>query len=60
MQTHEDILRNLSILENENRECFFVYLKIIALPAAVYLYFLLGYFNIFKFQVGFHSVVLIG
>ncbi len=60
MQTHEDTLRNLSILENEGKRCRFVYLKIIALPAFVYLYFVLGYIGILNFRVEIHSVVLIG
>ena len=60
MQTHEDTLRNLSILENEGSSCFKVYLKIIALPALVYGYFILGYFGILDFRVEVHSVVLIG
>lgn len=60
MQTHEDTLRNLAVLEDENSSCFLVYLKIIALPALVYCYFLLGYLGVLDFRVEIHSVVLIG
>jgi len=60
MQTHEDTLRNLAVLENESSSCLAVYLKIIALPALVYGYFILGYFGILDFNVEVHSVVLIG
>lgn len=60
MQTHEDTLRNLAVLEDESSSCFLVYLKIIALPALVYCYFLLGYLGVLDFRVEIHSVVLIG
>ena len=60
MQNHEDTLRNLTVLESEGSSCLAVYLKIIALPALVYGYFILGYFGILDFRVEVHSVVLIG
>jgi hypothetical protein len=60
MHSHQDTLRNLSVLEHGGQHCFFVYIKIIALPLAVYLYFILGYIDVLDFRVGAHSVVLIG
>lgn len=60
MQTHEDTLRNLTVLDNDSSSCLAVYLKIIALPALVYGYFLLGYFGVLDFKVEVHSIVLIG
>ncbi len=53
-------LKNLSSLEHEQKHCFFVYLKIIALPFLAYLYFVLGYAGAIKLQVGLHSIMLIG
>jgi methyl-accepting chemotaxis protein len=60
MQNHEDTLRNLTVLENEGSSCLLIYLKIVALPALVYGYFILGYFGVLDFRVEVHSVVLIG
>lgn len=42
------------------KHCFFVYLKIIALPFVAYGYFFFGYLGIIPLHVGAHSVVLIG
>jgi hypothetical protein len=53
-------LTNLSTLEDKNKNCFLVYVKIMALPTLAYLYFLLGFLGIFQFKVGIHSIVLIG
>jgi len=60
MQTHEEALRNLTVLDNQNSSCLAIYFKIIALPALVYLYFLLGFFGVLDFRVEIHSIVLIG
>ncbi|MBE0497185.1 MAG: MotA/TolQ/ExbB proton channel family protein [Campylobacterales bacterium] len=60
MHTPDISLPPLPLQENTNNHCFFTYLKIIALPAAVYMYFILGYVGVLDFRVGGHSVVLIG
>jgi len=51
---------HLVSLEGEPKHCFFVYLKIIALPTLAYLYVLLGYIGVFHFKVGSHTLVLMG
>jgi len=53
-------LKNLATLEDKKKNCFLVYVKIMALPTLAYLYFLLGYLGVFSFKVGIHSIVLIG
>jgi len=53
-------LHHLVSLEGETKHCFFVYLKIIALPTVAYLYVLLGYVGVFHFKVGMHTLVLMG
>jgi len=53
-------LKNLATLEDKQKNCFLVYLKIIALPTLAYLYFVLGFLGVFSFKVGSHSLVLIG
>lgn len=53
-------LHQLPLLDYEEQHCFFVYLKIIALPFFAYLYFILGYIGVLNFRVGEHSVILIG
>lgn len=60
MHTPEISLPSLSLQKNTTNHCFFTYLKIIALPAVVYMYFVLGYVGVLDFRVGGHSVVLIG
>ena len=55
-----ETLKNLASLETKKKHCFFVYLKIITLPSLAYLYFLLGFIGVLHFQVGVHSIVLIG
>ena len=53
-------LHQLPLLNYEEQHCFFVYLKIIALPFFAYLYFILGYLGVLNLPVGEHSVILIG
>jgi len=53
-------LKNLATLEDKQKNCFLVYVKIMALPTLAYLYFLLGFIGVFSFKVGIHSIVLIG
>ncbi len=55
-----EILKDLSALESKEKNCFAVYFKIIALPFLAYLYFLLGFLGVIHFQVGLHSILLIG
>ncbi|AFL68321.1 MotA/TolQ/ExbB proton channel family protein [Sulfurospirillum barnesii] len=55
-----EILKDLNTLEHKNSNCAFIYAKLIALPLLAYLYFLLGYVGLLHFEVGTHSIVLIG
>lgn len=58
--TMSETLQNLATLESSKRNCVMVYLKLITLPTLAYLYFLLGFLGILHFNVGVHSVVLMG
>ena len=53
-------LDDLDPLENQSQYCSFVYLKLMALPFGVYLYFILGFLHIIPTYVGVHSIILIG
>lgn len=53
-------LEELYTLETQQKHCFFVYLKLIALPFGVFVYFLLGFLGFISLKVGIHSIVLIG
>lgn len=55
-----EMLKDLSGLEQKEKNCFGVYVTLIALPLAAYLYFILGYVGVLHFKVGTHSIVLIG
>lgn len=53
-------IEDLSTLDQGGSSCFFTYLKLIAIPFLVYLYFILGYFNIIALPVHEHSLILMG
>jgi hypothetical protein len=55
-----EMLKDLSGLEQKEKNCFSVYATLIALPLGAYLYFILGYVGVLHFKVGTHSLILIG
>lgn len=60
MHTPKEQIEEISTIDNGSSTCFFTYLKLIAIPFFVYLYFILGYFNIIALPVHKHSLILIG
>lgn len=55
-----EFLKDFALPESGNRQRFLVYLKIVLLPIAAYVPFVLGYFKIINFEVGLHTVVMMG
>lgn len=60
MNTTNDKIEGLSTLEHNGSSCIFTYLKLIAVPFFVYLYFVLGYLHIIALPVHKHSLILMG
>ena len=59
-EAKNDSFTDLTLPEVKGRQSFFVYAKIIFLPTAIYLAALLGYFGYIDFQIGLHTVVMMG
>ncbi|MFW5625016.1 MAG: hypothetical protein ACOCMW_04390, partial [Campylobacter hyointestinalis] len=55
-----DGLNELVLPEGKSRQAFLVYLKIIFLPILIYAIFLLGFFNVIKFNTQLHTVIMMG
>lgn len=59
-EARNDNFTDLALPEVKSRQSFFVYAKIVFLPTAIYLVTLLGYFGYINFQIGLHTVVMMG
>ena len=59
-EARNDNFTDLALPEVKSRQSFFVYAKIVFLPTAIYLVALLGYFGYINFQIGLHTVVMMG
>ncbi|TWO28400.1 MotA/TolQ/ExbB proton channel family protein [Campylobacter hyointestinalis] len=55
-----DGLNELVLPEGKSRQAFLVYLKIIFLPILIYAIFLLGFFNVIKFNTQLHTIIMMG
>lgn len=60
MDIKNDAFSELNLSETKASATRLVYLKIIALPTIFYAIFLLGYFKIINFEVGLHTVIMMG
>lgn len=60
MEFSHERLDSLSSVKQTQKHCFWTYIKLIFLPFAVYLYFLLGYLQIISLPVHIHSIILMG
>lgn len=60
MDIRSDEISELILPESKEKKGYLVYLKIIFIPALLYAFILLGYYNIINFKVELHTVVMIG
>ena len=59
-EARNDNFTDLALPEVKGRQSFFVYTKIIFLPTAIYLVALLGFLGYIDFQIGLHTVIMMG
>ncbi|MBZ7931515.1 hypothetical protein H2268_04420, partial [Campylobacter sp. RM12910] len=60
MEVKSDEIAELILPESKERKGYFVYLKIIFIPALLYFLILLGYFHVINFEVELHTVIMTG
>ncbi len=60
MDIRSDEISELILPESKEKKGYLVYLKIIFIPALLYVFILLGYYDIINFKVELHTVVMIG
>ncbi|MBZ7970102.1 MotA/TolQ/ExbB proton channel family protein [Campylobacter molothri] len=60
MEVKSDEIAELILPESKERKGYFVYLKIIFIPALLYFLILLGYFRVINFEVELHTVIMTG
>ena len=60
MDFKNDAFAELALPEAQKRKSALVYLKIVFLPIMIYIAVLLGYFEVIRFEVGLHTVVMMG
>ncbi|TKX31809.1 MotA/TolQ/ExbB proton channel family protein [Campylobacter estrildidarum] len=60
MEVKSEEIAELILPESKERKGYLVYLKIIFIPALLYVLILLGYFHIINFEVELHTVIMTG
>ncbi|MFL1706444.1 MotA/TolQ/ExbB proton channel family protein [Campylobacter sp. CCUG 57310] len=60
MDVKNNAFADLAIPETKGRRASFVYLKIVFVPVLIYVVALLGYFKKINFDIGLHTVIMMG